>query len=335
MFDGTFQYQRYNDVETRIMQFTGASSIGKDQSGQYTMYKIVMGNTSKPPILITAGVHGVETQTTQYTLHFFEQIRDNTFEDKAFRDNLLANYCIVYLPCLNPWGMDNIPDYYAKFDRVHYRNVNYVDINRDFVAQSQQETKNVVKVMNDYNYFAHLDTHMMYPGYPLVNNENYVVANENYNLQGLQNRYADNWQKHTGTSVMRWDVQSERFQMVRGYSIDKKNPYTPHTLPFMTEIMRPIHDQTLLTDEEIYKYGFYSLYEFFNIAEAYLNESKYPDGNKNDIKRIVTPTGEITFTRDISGFVNEIKETKNNSILTTTFKRDSLGNLLEYTTSRK
>lgn len=336
MFDGTFTLQRYNQVVSRILQFEGAESIGLDESGQYTMYKIVMGDTSKPPILITSGVHGQESQVIQYSLAFFEMLRDNTMEDTDFRNNLLKNFCIVYLPCLNPWGMNNIPEenYNDKFARTYYRNVNYVDINRDFLSQSQQETKNVVAVMNDYEYFAHLDLHMMYPGYPLVDNQNFVVANENYSLQHIQNDYASKWQNHTGTDVMRWEVQPERHQMVRGYSIDKPNPYTPHTLPFMTEIMRPTTDAVLLTDEEIYKYGCYSLYEFFNIAEKYFKDSGIVESDLSEVRKIVTPTGEVSFTRNSDGFITRVVELKNEKLLITEFTRDSDGNIEEYTTTK-
>lgn len=338
MFNGTFELQRYNAVENRIKAFDRYEGIGLDASGQYEMYKILLGDINKPPILVTAGVHGQESQTTQYSLYFFESIRDDTFPDKTFRDNLLENYLIVYLPCLNPWGMDNIPEssYYNKSATTYYRNSNYVDLNRDFVSISQQETKNVVDVMDDYDYFAHLDCHMMFPGYSMVDNEYFVVANENYDAQLYQNLMANRWETHTGTDVMRWSVQTERQQMVRGYSIDKSNPYTPYTLPFMTEIMRPTNDAVLLSNEEIYNYGFASLYEFFNTAEMFLNDSD--DGNggtdMSEIKKIVTPDGEVTFTRNSSGYIDRVNEVKKGENIRTTFERDSAGNITEYVTKR-
>ena len=273
----TFDYERYNVVETRIRQFNRFNVIGKDSSGSYDMYSIELGTDGKPPILITAGVHGQETEVTQYSLSFMEDLRDDNFPDSDFRDYLLENFLIVYIPVLNPWGMDNIPDPYIRIGSDHYRNINQVDINRDFVNQSQAETRNVVNVMNRYDYFAHLDLHMMYPGYNLVNDENFVVANESNDSKPQQNEMADEWETFTGSPVRRWDLRPARAHMVRGYSIDKPNPYTPYTLPMMTEIMRPVWWNGVfteyLTNEEIFYSGYASLYSFFKMATKFYDES--------------------------------------------------------------
>ena len=334
MIYGNFDYERYDTVVERIMQFDRVENIGKDESGQYDMYSIEMGTPGKPPLLITAGVNGQETEVTQYSMYFFEYMRDGKLPDDDFFNYLLENFLIVYIPVLNPWGMDNIPDPYIRIGSDHYRNINQVDINRDFTNFSQQETRNVKAVMDKYDYFAHLDLHMMYPGYNLVNHENFVVANENPETQYLQHEFADAWENHTGTDVARWGLRPNRDRMVRGYSIRKPNPYTPHTLPMMTEIMRPVwwngEFVERLTNEEIFYSGFASLYEFFRMATNYferyqetlrpeipeipddLESGLFVSRNRNGLTETITKrrNGRDTvsvFIRNIDGYVTSVE----------------------------
>lgn len=333
-FQGSFDYERYPEVTDRIMKFDRVKNIGKDESGNYDMYSIELGAIGKPAILITAGVHGQETQSTQYSLHFMEWLRDDDFPDKVFRDYLLENFLIVYIPVLNPWGMDNIPDYLIRANSRHYENSNGVDINRDFQRQTQQETKNVIGVMDGYDYFSHLDCHLMVPGYGMVDHQNFVVANERPESRHIQERMAKDWESLVNEDVMRWDIQPERHHMVRGYSLNKSNSHTPFTLPMMTEIMRPVNWNgrftEYLTNEEIFHAGFSALYTFFKNSMLFYEESQekmipeipeIPDDldsglfvsrNRDGLTETITKrrNGKDTislFMRNIDGYVTRVE----------------------------
>lgn len=59
-FSGNLNLPSYSQMVQRIMQFNNVSNIGKDESGNYDMYIIEMGNLNKPTILVISSMHGTE-----------------------------------------------------------------------------------------------------------------------------------------------------------------------------------------------------------------------------------------------------------------------------------
>src|SRR5690625_4120255 len=128
---GEVEYERYNDVVERIEAFSNYENIGEDESGDFDMYAIHMGDQEGPVIYFQSSIHGSEWKTTQYGLSFFEKLRDDAYPNKNFRDLLLDNFHLVYVPVVNPYGYDQPLDETGEQIRKDGReNVNDVDLNR-------------------------------------------------------------------------------------------------------------------------------------------------------------------------------------------------------------
>lgn len=326
-FNGAVNYQPYSEIVNRIQTFPNHQNIGKDSSGFYDMYMVTMGNPDKPVMMITASVHGVEWQTTQYVLGAMEQLRDNTYPDSNLRKQLLDNFQLVFMPVLNPWGLDNVPDIYAQFDITHYRNSNNVDINRDFDDLTQQETINVANQMDNFKPFAHIDCHMFQPEYGLANGRDLIVGIENSSLYHLRNDLVNTMRDFTGRQVESWSVTSSQGK-VRDYTTNLNNPDTPYTFSVLAELERPANVGSnfvqKISDSNIHSYGNAYLYSFFTIAMDYYFGTNSYGGMVN---RIETPTKVVEVERDNEGIAISVRETFNDSgkVIKSTINRDYYG----------
>src|SRR5690625_5415126 len=155
---GKVEFQNYDEITSRIKKFDRYSDLGKDQSGMYSMYLIELGTPSKPSILITASQHGTEWQSTQYSLSFMEMLRDNTFPDKSFRDRLLNDYHILFIPVVNPWGLEETYDHAITRGRNNSTNTN---LNRDFDECTHQKNINIKNIMNRTAHTASFALHLI------------------------------------------------------------------------------------------------------------------------------------------------------------------------------
>jgi len=200
-FIGTVEYERYSEVIERIKKFDNHYTIGKDQSGEFDMYVIRLGNKTKPTLLITAGMHGTEWQGTQYSLIFMEQLRDNLFPDISFRDFLLSNFQIIYIPVMNPWGYDRTTPHEPKSRNRGRRNSNDVDLNSDFKSFTQAESINTKKVMDEFKPFAYLDLHLQTHDMGGNEDNNIIVGNGQYETDYVKEEWIDSLENYTGQSV--------------------------------------------------------------------------------------------------------------------------------------
>lgn len=281
-FTGKVTYQNYPFVVSRIKQFSSNEIIGKDESGSYNMYAIKLGTVGKPVIMITASIHGSEWQGAQYTLAMLEMLRDNTFPDVEFRNYLLKNYYIVCIPVLNPYGYNNVTNIYDQFNNDARRNSNDVDLNRNFNVgnKSEQETKNMIKVVKKYKPFAYLDVHLYQGDYIEPNATPLILGHGQEETDYVRDIFADSWKDYTGRDVRKWKpVNDSSSGLSRAYVARQSNPYTPFTLSYIAEMPRPadIDGERVapLTDEEIYNYGIASIYFFFKTSVDYLeNQSR-------------------------------------------------------------
>ena len=309
-FIGTVEYQKYDDIIARVDKFDDFLIIGRDASGEYDMYAIRLGNKSKPSLLITGGMHGTEWQGTQYSLAFMEQLRDNTFPDKDFRDFLLNNFYIIYIPVVNPWGLDNTTPHAQVIGR---RNSNNADLNRDFSDFTQAESQNVKSVMDKYKPFAYLDLHLIRSPEELI-----IVGNGQSATNDVRDLWADSWEEYLGKSVTRWaGYENLNPGLSRRYMRDQVNNYTPYTLSYITEIARPTEEDNgfvaPLSDEEIYKVGMSSIYLFFKTSiQYYMENFKTPEyenqlmyvrdlkGNEYHLQATVTHDLELNGNQSLS-----------------------------------
>ncbi|WP_017470608.1 DUF2817 domain-containing protein [Amphibacillus jilinensis] len=276
-FSGNLSLPSYGQMVQRIRRFDEVSNIGKDQSGNYDMYKIEMGTKGKPPILIIASMHGTEWMGALSSISFMEQLRDNTFPDKSFRARLLRGYRIIYIPVVNPYGFDRTS--HSEGNNIGRFNSNGVDLNRDFDNFSQAESRNVRNVMDQVKPFSFYDIHLFRRGMDGSHGHNLIVGNGQYPTEKIRDLFADSLSLYAKQPVVRWDgFDSLSRGLARRYMRDQNNPYTPYTLSYITEIVRPVTTPSgidaPLSDQEIMKYGFAMVYLFLLTSMKYFEQRK-------------------------------------------------------------
>ncbi|EDL64863.1 hypothetical protein BSG1_13776 [Bacillus sp. SG-1] len=100
----------------------------------------------KVPIMINASIHGTEYVGTDAALQLIERM---AFENDPETTAILENNIIVVNVVANPDG---------RFDGTRF-NGNGIDLNRDFITQSQPETQLAVDLMTEWNPMVLLDLH--------------------------------------------------------------------------------------------------------------------------------------------------------------------------------
>ena len=334
---GEVEYQRYSVVEDRINLFTNSEVIGVDESGVFDMYAIHLGNTNKPTIYFQSSIHGSEWKTTQYGLSFFEKLRDDSYPNKNFRDLLLENFHLVYVPVVNPYGYDQPLDETGEQIRKDGReNVNGIDLNRNFDDRTEQETKNIISVIEQYNPIACIDMHLR-----TVKGSNLELHSSHYETEHVREKIATMWQNYTGETLVVNSVSgsSDPSLWDRGLFINYvrnniENPYTPYTLAYLTEIGQYDNREGGNTNRETYNYGMSSLYAFlFNVINYYIeyNEDFSFNGDTGQVYKVQHEHKTIYLFRDLSGKLIRLKEVYEwGTVILTTIKRDQDDNIVEY-----
>jgi len=100
----------------------------------------------KVPVFINGSIHGGEYPGTDAAIRLIETL---AYEDTPEVQNILKNVILLVNVVQNPDG------------RVMgtRRNANGFDLNRDFIAQSQSETRATVKILTEWNPMITLDLH--------------------------------------------------------------------------------------------------------------------------------------------------------------------------------
>lgn len=332
-FGGSFTHQRYSQVESRIRNFEDWEIIGQDQSGQYNIYKIELGDKSKPAILLNAGMHGSEWQGPQYSMTFFESLRDDTFPDRTFRERLLNDFRIVYIPAINPWGYDQRPPV--------YENASGVSLNSDSYRQTQSETRAITELGRKVKPFAYLDIHLFQHFWSSASGNGSIVGNSQPGeIESRMITWQQSQENYMKEPVTRWNnTLSSTSGLIRAFFMRLGNEYTPETFSAITEFSRPTvrdgvtHER--YTPEELSKYGQGSLYMFFKTVVKYFDDLGTLHDPMDSVDRIVTPHGEVFIYRDENGNAITIEEYKNDYILETIISRDGNGVAYEIETVRK
>ena len=110
------------------------------------IYAAVIGDPTKPAVMVVAGQHGTEVGTSEAAWLWVREIRQSS-------SLILMDLCIIVVPCMNPDNRFN-----ARGNR------NGVDLNRDWDELAQPETQAVAALFDQYNILAVLDAHNF--GYP-------------------------------------------------------------------------------------------------------------------------------------------------------------------------
>jgi hypothetical protein len=146
---------------------TTQGKFGKYQSLRKQMFKnpgktqdwIDENPDFKVPIMINGSIHGTEFVGSDAVIQLIERFATQTDSETK---NILENNILIFNVVQNPDG---------RVDATRF-NGEGVDLNRDFITQSQPETQETVELIKEWNPMVFLDTH----GY---------VKNYGDNLQGL------------------------------------------------------------------------------------------------------------------------------------------------------
>src|SRR5699024_8074182 len=117
--------------------------------------------------------------------------------------------------------------------------------------------------------FAFLDTHLI-----IARDSSLIVGNGQVETTHIRDTFASVWSDYTGELVTRWEPTKEDSVggLSRTYVAYSNNPYTEHTLSYITEIGRDADNTpSVNTNEDIYNYGMASLYIFFKTSINYYN----------------------------------------------------------------
>ncbi|WP_043931185.1 M14 family zinc carboxypeptidase [Bacillus sp. EB01] len=135
------------------------SSDGKTQDAEYKKLRKLMSENPekakefleenpqvKAPILIHASIHGTEFVGTDAALQLIERF---AFENDQETQQILDSYTLVFNVNANPDG---------RIDATRF-NRQGIDLNRDFITQSQPETQAVIEQITELNPLVLLDLH--------------------------------------------------------------------------------------------------------------------------------------------------------------------------------
>ncbi|WP_394173127.1 M14 family zinc carboxypeptidase [Guptibacillus hwajinpoensis] len=100
----------------------------------------------KVPVMINASIHGTEFVGSDAALQLIERFA--TANDAKTKE-LLENHILIFNVVANPDG---------RIDATRF-NSNGIDLNRDFITQSQVETKHTVNLIKEWNPMVFLDLH--------------------------------------------------------------------------------------------------------------------------------------------------------------------------------
>jgi hypothetical protein len=133
---------------------TTQGKFGKIQSLRKQMFKnpgkaqdwITANPDFKVPIMINGSIHGTEFVGSDAVLQLIERFAT---QNDAETKKILANNILIFNVVQNPDGRVNA----TRF------NGEGIDLNRDFITQSQPETQETVALIKEWNPMVFLDTH--------------------------------------------------------------------------------------------------------------------------------------------------------------------------------
>ncbi|MCM3669137.1 hypothetical protein M3181_08990 [Mesobacillus maritimus] len=106
----------------------------------------------KVPIMINGSIHGTEFVGSDAVLQLIERF---ALENDEETKEILENNILIFNVVQNPDG---------RVDATRF-NGEGIDLNRDFITQSQPETRETVELLTEWNPMVFLDTHGYVSGY--------------------------------------------------------------------------------------------------------------------------------------------------------------------------
>ncbi|WP_144555375.1 M14 family zinc carboxypeptidase [Bacillus sp. X1(2014)] len=180
---------------------TTQGEFGKIQSLRKQMFKnpgkaqdwIANNPDFKVPIMINGSIHGTEFVGSDALLQLIERFATQNDQETK---NILENNILIFNVVQNPDGRVNA----TRF------NGEGIDLNRDFITQSQPETKETVELIKEWNPMVFLDTHGYVKNYA-VNRQGLIEPctpphNPNYEYD-LYNKWAYKQAEAMEASIMK------------------------------------------------------------------------------------------------------------------------------------
>ena len=168
----------------RAIKMLIASEQGFFNAGQ-------MANSTKPTVLIQAGIHAGEIDGKDAMFMLLRDIATGK------RRDILKKVNILFIPILNVDGHERS----SAFNRINQRgpvkmgfrtNENNLNLNRDYTKLDTPEVKSVLQVINDYNPNLYIDVHVTDGAdyqYDVTYGYNPVFASESPAISDALNRY--------------------------------------------------------------------------------------------------------------------------------------------------
>ena len=150
-----------------------------------------MANSTKPTVLIQAGIHAGEIDGKDAMFMLLRDIATGK------RRDILKKVNILFIPILNVDGHERS----SAFNRINQRgpvkmgfrtNANNLNLNRDYTKLDTPEVKSVLQVINDYNPNLYIDVHVTDGAdyqYDVTYGYNPVFASESPAISDALNRY--------------------------------------------------------------------------------------------------------------------------------------------------
>ena len=237
------------------------------------IYGYKIGN-GKSKIMIWSQMHGNESTTTKAIIDFLIFLNSKSFESEI----ILKNCTLFFIPILNPDG--------AKL--YTRENANKVDLNRDFVDQSQPETKVLLKLFNEFKPNFCFNMHDQRTIFGLENSDKPATVsflapsfnqNKDYNhsrsiAANIIGNINQKLQEYLPNQVGRFDDS---------FNINCAGDYF-QSLKIPTILVEAGHFQNDYNREETRKFIFYSL--FFGIEalnQTSINIDKYLEIPQNQV----------------------------------------------------
>ena len=139
----------YEPLREKYPDYIKREHIGKDESDTFDMYCYIFEPENyEQTVFLSGGMHANEEEGYLALAHFMGEVA-NADRSNAQLRFLREKVRFIVIPMINVWGINQTHTTEKANWSIRY-NSTETDLNRDFEAQTQQETKNVRAVLEKY-----------------------------------------------------------------------------------------------------------------------------------------------------------------------------------------
>ena len=139
----------YEPLRERYPSYIKREHIGKDASDTYDMYAYIFAPEDyEQTVFLSGGMHANEEEGYFALAYFMGEVA-NAKKSNAQLSYLRERVRFIVVPMINVFGVSQTHDLTKANWAIRY-NSTETDLNRDFEAQTQQETKNVAALLEKY-----------------------------------------------------------------------------------------------------------------------------------------------------------------------------------------